>query len=134
MNSGTARVDIANSPELARLAEDVHASKQPRYLEKDGEALVMVTPVASKRTHRLAATAAEAEAEAEAEVEVNGMERVRTELTLPPPPLPEAVARRQALMRQILVNQERRVISPLTTADLVREVREEEYRSYDDRT
>jgi hypothetical protein len=41
--------DVSDSPELARLAEEVSHTMRPRYLEKDGETLVMVTPVASKK-------------------------------------------------------------------------------------
>lgn len=60
MNREIAREDVTKSPDLARLAEEVSASKAPRYLEKDGKALVKVTPVASKRRpNRLATQDAE---------------------------------------------------------------------------
>ncbi|MDQ3701611.1 MAG: hypothetical protein M3442_11930 [Chloroflexota bacterium] len=48
MNREIAREDVTNSPDLARLAEEVSVSKTPRYLEKDGKALVKVTPIASR--------------------------------------------------------------------------------------
>jgi hypothetical protein len=123
MSGGIARVDITNSPDLARLAEEVQASKQPRYLAKGGEVLVMVTPVAPKRTHTLAsATAGEEE---------STIERKRAALFARPSPA--ELARRQALIEQILEERKTRVITPLTSADLVHQVREEEYRSYDER-
>jgi len=59
MNREIVRVDITNSPDLARLAEEVRASMQPRYLEKDGQALAMVTPVVPRRSHRRAKTASD---------------------------------------------------------------------------
>jgi hypothetical protein len=61
------------------------------------------------------------------------MERVETRMTLPPSPAAEEIARRQVLAKQILANRERRRIAPLTSADLVHQVREEEDRSYDGR-
>lgn len=42
----------------------------------------------------------------------------------------EELARRKALVAQILIKRKERVIAPLTTADLVRKVREDEERSY----
>lgn len=55
-------IDITNSPELARLAEEVRASRQPRSLQRNGETIAVVMPVASKRTRRRAKTAADEEA------------------------------------------------------------------------
>lgn len=49
MSKEATHVDIANTPELSRLAEAVRDSMQPHILEKDGEALVVVKPYASKR-------------------------------------------------------------------------------------
>ena len=46
------------------------------------------------------------------------------------PPTRQELARRQALVEQILARRARRVISPLTTTDLIRQVREEERKSY----
>ena len=43
----------------------------------------------------------------------------------------EKLARRQALVAQILEKRKERNIAPLTTADLVHKAREEEMRSYD---
>ncbi|MDQ3700046.1 MAG: hypothetical protein M3442_03885 [Chloroflexota bacterium] len=122
------------TPELQRLAEEVRHSKQPRFIQKEGETIAVVMPVASKRTRR--------QPKAEADVDVTTgnvttdgttMERVETTLSLPPPPPPAEIARRQALERRILASQPLRVIAPVTSADLVREVREEASRSHDDR-
>ena len=46
------------------------------------------------------------------------------------PPTRQELARRQALVEQILARRARRVISPLTTTDLIRQVREDERKSY----
>ncbi|MGH2367549.1 MAG: hypothetical protein ACRDI2_05065 [Chloroflexota bacterium] len=64
---------------------------------------------------------------------MNAMERAKARQRLFAPVSEEELARRQTLVKEILANRERRVISPLTTADLVHQVREEEYRSYEDR-
>jgi excisionase family DNA binding protein len=45
-------------------------------------------------------------------------------------PSPEELARRQALVKEILELRKQLVISPLTTADLIHKVRQEERRSY----
>src|SRR5262245_26712245 len=55
---------------------------------------------------------------------------IPTERFTPVRPSPEELARRQALVREILEKRQERVISPLTTADLIRKVRQEERRSY----
>lgn len=47
------------------------------------------------------------------------------------PVSPEELARRQALVAQILEKRKERSIAPLTTADLVHKAREDEMRSYD---
>ncbi|MBI2760226.1 MAG: hypothetical protein HYX51_02225 [Chloroflexi bacterium] len=46
------------------------------------------------------------------------------------PPTSEELARRQALLERITEHRKNVVITPLTTADLVRMAREEEYQSY----
>jgi hypothetical protein len=53
------------------------------------------------------------------------MERVRFQK-----PSQEEIARRQALVQKISANREKRVIAPLTSADLVRRAREDEYSAY----
>ncbi len=45
-------------------------------------------------------------------------------------PSKEEIARRQALVKEILANRGRRTIAPLTSVDLVQQVREEERRAY----
>ncbi|MDQ3700819.1 MAG: hypothetical protein M3442_07860 [Chloroflexota bacterium] len=117
------------APELQRLAEEVHASRQPRSIQKDGQTIAVVMPVASQRIGKLVEPG---DGEGVTSKRVTTMEGVETMLTLPSSPSPEEIARRQALVKQILANRERRNIAPLTSADLVHQVREEEYRSYDD--
>lgn len=46
------------------------------------------------------------------------------------PPSPEAVARRQVIAAQILAERDERVITPLTSADLIHQAREAEWSSY----
>jgi excisionase family DNA binding protein len=53
------------------------------------------------------------------------MERLRAER-----PSQAELARRQALVKEILALREKCDVAPLTTADLIRQVREEEYRAY----
>lgn len=49
---------------------------------------------------------------------------------LVPRPSPEELARRQAIAAQILAERDERVIGPLTSADLIHQAREAEWRSY----
>ena len=62
MRRGAASIDITNTPELARLAEEVRSTLRPRYLEKDGEAIAVVMPVATTRRGRRPPTPADREA------------------------------------------------------------------------
>ncbi len=125
MNKRAAPIDFSQAaPELQRVAEEVHATMQPRSIQKDGEIIAVIMPVASTRTEQAAETGTSEE--------VRTMERDEMRRRLFAPVSPEELARRHALLEQILANRERRNIAPLTSADLVRQVREEEYRSYDD--
>ena len=47
------------------------------------------------------------------------------------PPTKEELARRQALVAKILANAQTRIISPLTTADLIHQVRAEREEAYE---
>jgi hypothetical protein len=38
--------EIADAPEVLRLAEDVRATEEPRLLQRDGEAVAVLLPVA----------------------------------------------------------------------------------------
>ena len=56
-------IDIGDTPELVRLAEDVHRSHRPRILRRDGEDLAMVVPLPPAGTLRFKKpTAADLEA------------------------------------------------------------------------
>src|SRR5438067_265417 len=46
------------------------------------------------------------------------------------PPSPDEIARRKALVAEILEHRAKAVITPLTTADLVHQAREQEYEAY----
>ena len=45
-------VDISNTPDLLRLAEEVRRSGQPRLLRRDSEDLAVLSPVATPTTRR----------------------------------------------------------------------------------
>lgn len=45
-------LDIDDTPDLVRLAEEVHHSHQPRVLRRDGEDLAMVVPLPRNATSR----------------------------------------------------------------------------------
>jgi hypothetical protein len=62
MRRGAASIDITNAPELARLAEEVRSTLQPRYLEKDGVAIAVVMPIATTRRAGRSPTPADREA------------------------------------------------------------------------
>ncbi len=62
MNREILHQDVTDNPELARLAEEVKATRQPRYLEKDGKRLAKVTPVAPKKRVPREMTAADRQA------------------------------------------------------------------------
>ncbi|MGH2588428.1 MAG: hypothetical protein ACRDJE_26200 [Dehalococcoidia bacterium] len=56
------------------------------------------------------------------------IDQLKQQLTAPPPP--EELARRQAVVARTIEHRKNLVITPLTTADLIRRVREEEAQSY----
>jgi len=45
-------IDVADEPELARLAEEVHRSRQPRILRRADEDLAIVLPIETPSTPR----------------------------------------------------------------------------------
>lgn len=47
-------IDISGVPELVRLAEEVRATNQPRVLQRNGEAIAVIAPVAPKTATRAA--------------------------------------------------------------------------------
>jgi hypothetical protein len=49
MAESLTHIDVTNTPELRRLAEEVQASKTPRVLSRDNEDLVVVKPLAPRR-------------------------------------------------------------------------------------
>jgi len=44
-NHNAKHVDISDEPELARLAEEVHQSRQPQILRRAGQDLAIVLPI-----------------------------------------------------------------------------------------
>ena len=59
-----------------------------------------------------------------------GIEQLKQTLTSPP--TPEELAGRQAVVARIEEARKERVITPLTTSDLIHQAREEEAQSYGD--
>jgi len=47
------RIDISNSPDLLRIAEQVRDTKQPRLLRKNGEDLALITPLRPASARRV---------------------------------------------------------------------------------
>jgi hypothetical protein len=45
-------LDISDTPELARLVEEVRASREPRVLRRHGEDLAVLTPVSTANPRR----------------------------------------------------------------------------------
>jgi len=45
MSTNTTPIDISNSPELLRLAEEVEATKKPRLLKRDNTPIAVLSPV-----------------------------------------------------------------------------------------
>jgi hypothetical protein len=45
-------LDVSDSPDLARLAEEVARTRVPRLLRRDGQELAIVQPVAPARSRR----------------------------------------------------------------------------------
>ncbi len=43
-------IDIANMPELVRIAEEVEATNKPRVLKRDNTPLAILTPVKKKQS------------------------------------------------------------------------------------
>jgi hypothetical protein len=59
-------IDVTNTPDLLRLAEEVHRSGQPRLLRRNGEDLAVLAPVptSSRRRGRKVKTYTRADDEA----------------------------------------------------------------------
>lgn len=58
------RIDISNTPELLRLAEQVRTSREPRVLRRDSEDIAVLMPVSPARRRRVARTPTKADEEA----------------------------------------------------------------------
>lgn len=61
-----AGIDVSDSPELLRLAEEVRATGTPRVLRRNHEDIAVVTPLETPRGRRRRALAAKGEADREA--------------------------------------------------------------------
>lgn len=63
MSNDPTPIDLATAaPELQQLAEEVRTSMRPRSMQKDGEIIAIVMPVASRRVRRREKTKADEEA------------------------------------------------------------------------
>jgi hypothetical protein len=45
-------IDISNDPELLKLAEEVHTTREPRILRRDDEDLAVLMPAGPKRRRK----------------------------------------------------------------------------------
>jgi hypothetical protein len=57
-------IDISDSPEVLRLAEEVRRAGEPHMLGRDGEHLAVVVPLPQPKKHRRGHTLSEADYEA----------------------------------------------------------------------
>lgn len=55
-----ANIDLTTNSDLARLAEEVHASRQPCALQEDGVTIAVVRPIAAKPAPKRSSASAEA--------------------------------------------------------------------------
>jgi hypothetical protein len=46
------QIDVADSPDLARVAEEVRATNVPRVLSRNSEPIAVVVPVRGRRTRK----------------------------------------------------------------------------------
>jgi hypothetical protein len=51
MTGGLKAVDVSNSPELLRLAEEVERTRQPRVLRRDRQDVAVVLPLTARTAH-----------------------------------------------------------------------------------
>jgi hypothetical protein len=116
MAQDPAPIDITTMPDLARLVDEVYQTRRPRRLRRGTQGIAVIVP------------ASIAEPAPGRQEHTMTMEQFKQ--TLATPPTPEELARRQALVARIKEARKARVITPLTTADLVRQAREEKQMAY----
>ena len=117
MASEPSPIDISTLPELARLADEVRTSGKPRRLRRGMVDVAMIVPATPS-----------VETTADRKEHPMNIEQLKQQLASPP--TAEERARREALLARIIEHRKDFVITPLTTADLVHQAREEEYQSY----
>ena len=52
MNRNLTPIDISNMPELARIVEEVAATKQPRELKRDNKIVAVLSPTIAENTEK----------------------------------------------------------------------------------
>lgn len=136
-------VDVANTPDLKWLAELVRRTGKPHALTDGAETLAVVRPVPKRRApsrsahhanpyggEQVSPTNDPALAQLiEDDLRANREAAVDRDALLAPPS-PEVLEQRKAIYDQIQVRRHRRVIAPLTAADLIHLARSEEEEAY----
>jgi hypothetical protein len=134
-------IDITNAPELARVAEAVRETGKPHALKRGAETVAIVRPAPKREGRARAARRAQTAATRQAAddpgfaqfladaLAANRAEAGKTRALLAPPS-PEELARRNAVAERIRTAWPHRVITPLTTADLIHEARAQEEEAY----
>jgi hypothetical protein len=136
-------VDIANAPDLKRLAESVRQTGKPHALKEGAETVAVVRPAPKRerpsRSGRQAGPSGRGQASPmndpalakliEDDLRANREAPVDRD-ALFAAPSPELTARRKAILAQIEAHLPQRVITPLTAADLIHEARALEEEGY----
>ena len=136
-------IDITNAPELARVAEAVRETGKPHALKRGAETVAVVRPAPKREGRARASRHAQTHTTSQASpsddpgfarfltdaLAANRAEAEKTRALLVPPS-PEELARRQAVAERIRAAWPHRVITPLTTADLIHEARAQEEEAY----
>ena len=136
-------IDIAGKPELKQLAEEVRRTGRPVALKEGGVTVAVVRPAPKRggagRPGRAKASAGRSRAPWEDNPALRQQmeEDLRANREMPvdraalfPPHSPEELERRKRVVEAILANRQKRVIAPLTSADLVHLAREQEEDAY----
>jgi len=136
-------IDISNAPDLKRLAEAVRQTGKPHALKEGTETVAVVRPAPKKegrsRSSRRAQTTPASQASPSDDpaftrfltdaLAANRAQAEKTRALLAPPSAVE-LERRQAVAERIRAAWPYRVITPLTTADLIHEARAQEEEAY----
>ncbi len=125
-------IDISNAPDLKRLAEAVRQSGKPHALQEGMETLAVVRPAPKTGGAQVSLRSEVSPMNDPAFMKLleddlrANREAPVDRATLFAPPAPEQTVKRKAILAQIEAHLPQRVITPLTAADLIEEVRAQE--------